>query len=368
MANLIEDATKQAFGNARGQSKPQGAGVADVAKVFVNETQFDGWKSFSIKRRLDALSGDFSITLHDRFTEEGARWPILPGDAIQMFLGTDKIFVGFVDDLDANASNTDRSMSITGRDTTGDLVDCVPRQQGELKNLTLEQLCNTICAPFGIAVQNVVTDAKMLEPFKIWRIKPSETAFETLDRAAKQRGVFLIANDYGQLRITRKARFRASSEIVEGVNCLTIGARYSNKDRFSEYKVVGQAPGDDLFAELNVSQPEATAKDKGITRYRPTIIISETNVDKGKAQERANWENTMRAANSFNITASVQGFFQQDGRLWRVNETVKVTSPFVGLNKQDLLVRSVNFSKSESGTICTLEMTRPDAFQPKKRN
>ncbi len=367
MVNTVEEKTKKSFGNDRKKSKPQGSGEADIARVFIGDVQYDGWKSFSINRRLDSFSGSFTITLHDRFNEDGSKWPIKPGDSIKMFIGKDKIFVGWVDTLSASASASSRTMSISGRDLTGDLVDCVPKQQGELKNFTLEQLCVEICKPFGIEVQNVVeNEPKLEEKFAIWRIKPSETAFETLDRAAKQKGVFLIANDYGQLRITRKGRFRTSTEIVQGVNCLEISASYDNKDRFSEYKVIGQSPGTDKFSGTNVSQPSATATDKGIERYRPTIIISETNIDQAKAQDRANWENSLKAANSFEVSASVLGFFQQDGRLWRINEIVKVTSPYIGLIKQDLLIRAVTFSKSGSGTICAMELTRPDAFNPKK--
>lgn len=350
----------------RKQSRPQGSLEKDIVVVFISNKQYNGWKSFSIKRRLDSFSGSFSMDIHDRFREDGSRWPIKPGEKIQIFIGKDKIFTGYIDTLSASADADSRSFSVSGRDLTGDLVDCVPKQQGELKNLTLLQLCETICAPFGISVQNVVTDKKVLsEKFEIWRIKPSETAFETLDRAAKQRGVFLIANDFGQLRITRKGRFRASSEIVQGVNAVSISASYDNKDRFSEYKVVGQAPGSDKFSGQNVSSPSAKAFDRGIDRFRPTIIVSETNIDQGKAQDRANWENTLRAANSFKVNVSLYDFFQQDGRLWRINEIVKVTSGFIGLQKQDLLVRSVDFSKG-NGTVCTMELTRPDAFQPKK--
>lgn len=364
--NPIDSLTRNSFGNNRKQSRPQGSATPDIAKVFINKVQYDGWKSFSITRRLDSLSGNFSISLHDRFREDGSRWPIKPGDDIQMFIGLDKIFVGYVDTLTASASADSRDLTISGRDLTGDLVDCVPKQQGELKNVSLTQLCEQICAPFGIEVQDVVENSSTQQAFSVWRIKPGETAFETLDRAAKQRGVFLIANDFGQLRITRKGRFRASSEIVQGVNCLSVSATYDNKDRFSQYKVIGQAPGTDNFNGTNVSSPSAIANDNGISRFRPTIIVAETNVDQAKAQQRANWENTLRAANSFRVNASVQQFFQQDGRLWRINEIVKVTSGFIGLQKQDLLIRSVTFSKSDSGTICSMEMTRPDAFQPQK--
>ncbi len=366
--NPVDVATKNIYSNSRKQSRPQGLRGDEIAKVFVDKVQYDGWKSFNISRRLDSFSGSASITLHDRFREDGSQWPIKPGSTIEIFLDQDKIFTGYVDSLTASVSNNDRSVEISCRDLTADLVDCVPQQQGELKNLTLEQLCNEVARPFGVEVQNVIlNDPNLNKVFDIWRIKPGETAFETLDRAAKQRGVFLIANDFGQLRITRRGRFRASSEIVQGVNCLNISATYDNKDRFSQYKVIGQAPGSDTFSGLNVSQPSATATDKGITRFRPTIIIAETNIDQSRAQERANWENTLRAANSFKVNAQVQGFFQQDGRLWRINEIVKVTSGFMGLQKQDLLVRAVSFSKSDSGgTVCSMELTRPDAFQPTK--
>jgi prophage tail gpP-like protein len=367
MNNPLEQETANSFGNNRKQSKPQGSNDPEIARIFLNKKQYNGWKSFNITRRLDSLSGSFSIDIHDRFREDGTFWPIKPGDQVEMFIGENKIFVGYVDSLSASASETERSVTISGRDLTGDLVDCVPKQQGELKNLTLEQLCNEICAPFGIKVQNVVDDAKMNEKFPVWRIKPGETAFETLDRASKQRGVFLIANDYGQLRITRKGRFRAVSEVVQGTNAKTVSATYDNKDRFSEYKVIGQSSGSDTFSGVQVSSPEAKAFDKGVGRFRPTIIIAETNVDQARAQERANWENTLRSANSFAVNARVVGFFQQDGRLWRVNEIVKVTSGFIGLNRQDLLVRQVSFSKtSEGGTMTTMELTRPDAFNPKK--
>lgn len=368
--NPVDELTKQQFGNDRKQSKPnsvniRGSEIEDVATIFINQTLYNGWKGFSITRRLDSFSGSFSIDLHDRFREDGSPWPIKTGDSIQMYIGQDKILDGYIDSLNPSFSPTSRNVSAEGRDKTGDLVDCVPQQQGELKNINLLNLCEKICSPFGIEVQNVVEE-DISKPFDIWRIKPEETAFETLERAARQRGVLLIANDFGQLRITRKGRFRSSSEIKQGFNLIGGGGNYDNKNRFSEYKVIGQTKGTDQFFGKQVTSPSAKATDKGVTRYRPTIIVSEANVDQGKAQERANWEVTMRAANSFKVSLSVQGFFQQDGRLWRINEIVKVTSGFLGLIEQDLLVRAVTFSKSDSGTITQLECTRPDAFQPKK--
>lgn len=340
-----------------------GTRVEDTAAVFISNEQYNGWKSFSISKRMDSFSGSFQLDIHDRFREDGKNWPIRPGEPVTIFIGKDKILDGYIDGVSGNASAGDRSIAAEGRDKTSDLVDCVPSQQGELKKVNLLQLCEIVCAPFGINVETSLTDIGAT--FDSWKIKPEETCYETLERAAKQRGVLLISNSDGNLNIVRNSQDRSATELKEGFNILNGNFKYDNKDRFSEIKVIGQRNGTDEFQGVNVASPSAKAVDSGVERFRPTTIVNEANTDKGKAQDRANWEITNRAANSFALTVDVVGFFQQNGEMWRPNNLVKTTFGFGGVVGQDMLIRSCTYQKaSDGGTITTIELTRPDAFIP----
>jgi len=276
--------------------------------------------------------------------------------------------VGFIDRLDVDISNDDRRVEITGRDLTGDLVDSsAPTEPSEFKNITILQLAQKFAIPFGIAT---IADVDILPPFPKYTVKQGETIFELLSRAAALRGLLLITNELGNLIITNRSsafsQVRSPVPLVQGKNILNARASYDNSDRFQTYIAKGQSEGNEVFNGVNVTSPIGSAVDSGIFRPRQKTVIADGSTDFAGAQKRANWEATVRAAKSVEVEIKVQGWQKiPGGGLWKINELVNIDAGYLGIEANELLIFSVNFSKSlGGGTVTTLGLTRADAYIP----
>lgn len=332
--------------------------LKDAVTFYINNMVFDGFKTVRISRNLMSLTGTFSITITDKWRVDQEDFEIKPGDRIHCHLGQAALFEGFIDKLSISASAKSRNITIEGRDKTQDLVDCSIVTASEFNNLTFTGIATELLKPFGI---KVLPEVDVGDKFIKFSVRQGETVFEALDRAAKERQLILLSSTHGNLIIQKRGFQRASSELIEGANVLAASVSFDNTQRFSEYIVKGQSTGI-IGTPKEATQNRGSAKDSGVTRYRPTIIIAENAVDNGGAQKRAEFESTFRAAKAMKINVTAQGWKQKDESLWQVNQLVQVDIRSIGV-KQKLLINRVKFDQSESGRRVELELIRPDAFE-----
>ncbi|HKD77032.1 MAG TPA: hypothetical protein VKB76_16115, partial [Ktedonobacterales bacterium] len=114
-----------------------------------------------------------------------------------------------------------------------------------------------------------------------------------------------------------------------------------------------------------ITQIIGQARDEGITRYRPRVIIAEQQADDANASKRADWEMRRRIAKSREATVTVNGWHQSNGDLWKQNLMVRTTIPWLSLD-MDMLISCVDYIYGEEGELCTFTLTLPDAFLPEK--
>lgn len=346
-------------------AKIQGGGTSppgdDTLKLLINGKSYEGWQEISVKRSMKAISGSFTLKVIDKWAEEKVAWKIAPGDSCQVKIGSDTVITGYVDAVTPKFDQGNRSMSITGRDKTGDLVDCsVEHSSGTWTNISLLALAKKVATPFGIGVKLIATGVNAV--FPAWKIQQGESAFETLERAARLRGVLLMNDGLGNILITSTSTTRAGTELVQGQNIREAEGDYNQKERFSKYIVKSQSGG------LEGADPEVdftckgTATDPGVTRYRPIMIVAEGASTATVCRQRAKWESSVRIGKSSRVTIKVVGWRKNDGKLWAVNELTQVKAPWIGIN-MELLITEVAFQKgSETTTQISLEPA--EAYTP----
>ena len=92
------------------------------------------------------------------------------------------------------------------------------------------------------------------------------------------------------------------------------------------------------------------------------IIVPETNSSDSETRKRAEWEKNIRKARSRVYSAVVDGFRNQTGELWKVNQLVRVDDVFAGINSV-MLVNSVIYSLTEDeGSTTSLSLVNRDAY------
>ncbi len=331
-----------------------------TVELKINGFYFGGWQSVRIERGIEQIAGTFELSVTDRWnTAQGQQvMDLKPGQACEVLVDGVTVITGYTDTVTRSYDKAAHSISVSGRDKTGDLVDCSSiYKSGQWQNKKLEQIAADLCAPFGIKVL-VATDTGAALP--AFSIQEGESVFESLERAAKMRALLLVSDGLGNLLLTRAGTAKAPTDLTEGGNLLSAEAGFDWKDRFSVYIAKGQAQGsDDSYAET-VAQPGGSVTDVAITRYRPFIVVAEDQGGNATLTQRAEWERNVRAGRGTRATLTVQGW-QANGVLWQPNTLARLVSPLLSADVE-LLIVSAGYSLDESGSITTLQCARPSAF------
>ena len=359
--------------------QPAGAALGAELEVRISSENawfggevFSDWTSLEVHRSLFSAAGSFKInTAHRR------PWPMRPDTGVAVSMGGEPVLSGYVDALNSSVTGEAKSLSFAGRDNTAVLADCSHENEpGEWHNLTVREIVTEICTPFGIEVSAKGLTANNVQSLDLvydFRVQPGEKAWTAIDRLLRLRGYLAFSPGNGALRITRLGDGDGGGEVIEGPagNVLASKIVWSHVSRHSIYKVRGQAVGGDDGWGTLVIQPEGSALDDGVHRFRPLTVLAEGQIDSASADTRAEWEATYRAAKAASCKVTVQGWkrLTRDGeaRLWQVNETVWVEIPSQGL-RQRLLVDDLVFKRSDDGgTTTTMNLVRRDAYNPKPK-
>lgn len=318
---------------------------------------YGGWKSIRITRGIEQIAGSFELTVSDRWPGQETARPIRPGQACTVAIDKETVITGYVDDVLPHYNAREHTVTVAGRDRTGDLVDCSVYPAGEWRGRTLLQVAVEICKPFGVTVRAEVDTGA---PFNSAAAQPGETGFEALERAARMRGLLLVADGLGGLVLTRASKTRVTTPLVRGQNILAASTVLSWRERFSRYLVQGQDSGSNWSTPEQNTQPQGEALDNSIDRYRPLLVLAEYNGNTAQMQERAKWEAAVRLGRATRAMVTVQGWRHGAG-LWLPNRLVRLTDDWLGVDR-DLLIAAVSCLYDEGGSRCELELVRPEAF------
>jgi prophage tail gpP-like protein len=340
--------------------------VASEFLLSVNGVNYGGWTSMRVMRSMEQLAHAFNFNLTDRWADQKAPVQVHRGDACVVIYqgdrGAQNITIGWVDENSRSYDATSRSTSIVGRSRTGDLVDCSAELlTSSLKQVGLLQIAQALCLSYGIPVS---TTTDLGSPFPIFRLTDGETVFQALERACRMRGVVMVTDSRGGLVFQRSGQMTVQDSIERGVNVLRAGSRDSHAERFSRYTVKTQVPAGgasgDMFSAHRLSQ-KMMSLDGQMTRYRPTVIMAETEQTGLELQKRADWERNVRAGRSLRITYTVPGWENRSG-LWTPNTLVWVKDPEMEVDEQLLIVTTTYERSEENGTTTTMDLTMPAAF------
>jgi len=292
----------------------------NVLRVTVNGQDYSGWKTIDVSRDFEELSGGFSLEMVD--LKVGDPLPrIRAGDACIVSVQPtpdDPIFVVLTGNIDSVKATMDKGVkfAIAGRDKTADLVDCSVTQASEWKKIKFEDFVEDIIRPFGL---EVVLDSAVDTGPEIETINYDQGSkvFELIAKHAVLKQLILYTLEDGRLLITRAETKRIEPDgtasqmtaFVQGENILSASAISDWSEVYSEYTVKGSrqsTPGDSK--EEDATQSFGLAVDTRMTRFRPLIIVPDSEQNNVSAQTRAEWEATVRMGRAEGYTIVRQGW------------------------------------------------------------
>lgn len=275
----------------------------DPITLRIDGVDWTYWQSVEVSRQVDAIAGAFSLQLVDRWVNGAEALPIAAGVECEVLIGDEPLITGYIDKVTHTVNATAHGVSVTGRDKTADLVDCVAlHKPGQWLYQTAQQLAGELAQPFGVQVS---TEGDVGAPFPSFKLEQGETAFEALDRALKMRELLACPDGKGGLTLLKVGTRQSQAALVQGQNVLDATASFDMTDRFSDYIVQGQRPGSDTAWGLEACAVHGEYQDSAVKRYRPYMVRAEGNVDSAAARQRAAWECSVRAARAVTVTVTV---------------------------------------------------------------
>lgn len=335
-------------------------------RLVIDGKAYGGWTRLEVQRGIEQIAGGFVLQLTSRYPGADEPMQMCAGLACQIYLGSDLLITGYIDDFETDDTETSSTVRVSGRDKTGDLVDSSAiYKTGQWRNVRLEQIVADIARPFGISVA-VAPGTDTGEVFKRYALEEGEKAFEAIDRASRLRAVLVTSTPEGNLLLTTASDVSSGIQLVEGVNLKKFNSRHSWKERHSEITLKGQVPGDDQEYGAAAAHLKASATDQEIDRYRPLVVIAEHGTSNKNLADRAAWEAKVRMGRGKRGGCTLVGWRTgkdgQEGPLWRENTLVHVTSPRMYLD-MELLIVACSYQLTEQGKIIELTFARREAFE-----
>lgn len=320
--------------------------------IRVRGRTWEGWTEGTVQRVIDDACSTFALGATDRYPGQPHPLPILPGDSCAILIDGVPVLTGRIDIYETNHHG---ETTLSGRSATRNLVDCSVEQRDSIVGATLSSLAARLAAPYGV---QVVDEVGLVAQIPRWTPQADESVIYALEPLAEAHAVILMDDALGRLVITRAAASRrATTALVAGGpagNLLRWHVRCDASDRYSEYVCRGQRAGDDqTYGSACSSRGSAT--DDGLQERRVLHIRMDGQADAARCRERAIWEAARRAGRSLRVECGVQGWLQEDGSLWAPNTIAHVQIPGGRLD-DDLLITSVHFNISESGTTTDFEL------------
>lgn len=338
-------------------------------RLKIGTTLYGGWLSVKIKRSMASIAGTFNLIVTDKWSGESGRRPVVPGTPCQVLVDDAPIITGYVDDVNISYDSAAHSISLAGRDKTGDLVDCSAPIADSGSQLLGDFLggIKKLCQPYGIAVRsdlaaNDAEVAQALSHFPGFRVNPGESVFERLDAAARVCGVLLISDGIGGLVVTRASRQHIDVTLEPGENVLSGALSFSQKDRFHLYEVVGAVDTSDWTAvSAQTMSARASARDNAVRTVRSKFIQETLLRGNADAKRRVEFERNVRFGHAQSIAYAVKGWHYAPGKVWPINRLVHVRDELLNIEAKRL-ISAVEFSLDESGFRTALTLVPREAF------
>lgn len=324
-----------------------------------------GWNELTISRSISQLADSYKLTFSDAWVDQFPE--IYVGLKCQVMVHDKLVITGFIDDIEPELEPNTVRFSLSGRSSTGDLVDCDRIEKPfTWKNINLLNVASRVCEPFGIKVS---IEGSPGDSFAEVSIDQNESIHEFIDKLARQRQFMLLTEPDGNLKLTHTGNTRSNDSFIYGENLHKIKGKFSFKNRFSDYTIKAQQKvkaGEEAWGDKTISI-FATAKDEVITRYRPKMLTGRTQMPVKTAQQQVNWEAQIRQGRSNSFTITHPSWVQENGDLWKEDLITYVKCPLLRLDA-DFLLDAVDYTVNAGELFSSLTYVSQDTYAPNPKD
>lgn len=330
--------------------------VSEEVFVLINGKAHSQWESYNIDSDLliPADAWEVSIGLKAKQMRDFVQ----PWSPVEVKVGNDTVLVGRVDSMSDHVDKHSHTLTLSGRDYAGILVDCAsPIFTTRLS--TLAEIAAKVIRPLGL--NKIKIDAPRTRTREKISVEPGERAWDVLSHAAEANGFCLWFAPDGTLVIGGPDYSKPPVATLvmrrdgKGNNVESIALQHDVTGHFSQVTVFGQTHGTET--ETGKHALGATRYDKSVNWNRPQIIQDSECDNTSVAEDRAQNLLNDGILSAFDLTVKVSGHrIQKDGKLWEPGQRIQVESEPHGIKGIYFLIGR-RFTKSRtSGTQTELRL------------
>jgi len=342
--------------------------MKDDIVLKVEGKKFSGWTELEVNQSLDSLSASFAFSYTENYPDQMDVFSFKKGQEAIVEINGYRLVTGHIEEVEKKYTASSHTLQVRGRDKLGDLIDCPWWKEGQpatWSGLTVENLIKKLCEPFGIEVVVDESAREITSQVKSsFTSKEGDTVADCLARLIKEYAFLPVGYGDGKLTLTTSITDKKCiTSIVSGKNVLEGALIESDMERYKYYICKGQGDGDDLIDLESIVAPYGKKEDKGIDRYRPLILIMDSETDIKRCQARSEWEETIRRGKSSYCNYTLSGWLQEDGTPFPLNILYSVSDK---INKVEntLLSSSISYKLSQSsGRIFEITLVDKDTYK-----
>jgi len=328
-------------------------------------SEYSQWTSASVTASMSEAARGFDLNMAEvAIGDLSSDMWFYPGEEVEVRSGDDLLARGFVNEYKPSISDTQHSVSVSGRSKSQDAVDSsADHPTGRLEGISLGDAARELAGLAGVEV-SAESGTPMITRFQI---DQGERIVDAIHRLADSHGYTLMGMADGSMSLIRgTGNDRYGLPLEEGRWPLkSASATITDTQRFSSYKMKSQIPGGVERFGTNAAHEIAEFQDAAVNRLRPFVGVLEVSSDGQTSASRGDWQARRMAGRSSKLDVTVQGFYF-DGKLWEPNRLIFVHCPSMRIS-HEMLVDSVTYKQDSSGTCCDLKLVPPQAAKSKSK-
>lgn len=283
---------------------------------------------------------------------------VIPGQEVTIKAGQDLLLTGYVRDVSPSHDKDGRNLAVSVCSRTVDATECsCDHPTGEFLDMDIVAIAKELDT-LKIGIESDGSLPK--EPRH--KLKPGASLFHTIEKRVRSRGALLYDTPKGRLKIATKPEGTHEGGLIFGENILNASSTMTERGRYSEVSIRGQSSDGTSKQQLRA---QAKAKDNGVSRLRPKIILHEGETTVDRMKSRAKWRVKRGVGNAAAASITVTGWRDAGGKIWTRNWLVYVENDWIGIRGM-MIIKSVVLNQvaddGGDGTTATLEVADPRAL------
>lgn len=328
----------------------------ETVTVSIDGQPFGGWYDITIDYGAEMAARTAVLTSSDY----AGAMPFEPGAECVLAASGETILTGYLRDVKPSHNESSHQVQLGLVSATIDAVEAsIVHPTQFVKDQDLVGIANAFDT-IGVGIE--ADDSFPVEPRSF--VNSGDSLFYHIEELARSHSVLIYDTPEGKLKLGTKPAGTHGGRLAigDGGNIIEASAVLTEQGRFNPVIVRGQSSRGTGAGAL---QLKAEAPDSGVKRYRPKVVVHESEATSGKLKERAERQVKRGAGYSRSAQITVAGWRAGDGRIFQPHWEIEVVDPRIYIN-QTMVIKSVKLRQSIEnggpGTRANLSLVDPRAL------